>query len=330
MAWDDARNLVEATSRARVDGQQHMLRLYRTVMNAEQETLPEDAMRDETPRREVVREGTRTEQPSWRYRVSTDVVVFDSILQRGANLPPITEVEIVALVGRATEGQRVALASDKDDPLADWRIAGYEIVPGIKKKRRVKVQDPEHDAKLMAWEGRRNSVPANGSPMQPSPSKTMHVLREAEGFELRVVWVDMARQEEPNIGAFRAYRENGYYPPAYQKQRREAFRILKARLAGVDGSLAAIPQDKVQDVLQMAAGGMAADRIASFLGIDPAVVKRIVVMQTAKAPSIAEAAAAAPKKERKKRAASKPSGPSQETHNEREPSPPTPTPPTGG
>lgn len=338
MAWDDARNIKEANSRARVDGQQHMLRVYRSVMNAEQETLPDDALADERPVREVVAQGTRTVQPSWRYRVTVDSVVFDSLLQRGHNMPSITEVELVEFVGRTTQAQREQLSDDKDDALADWRIAGYEIVVGIKKKRRVKITDPEHEAKMMAWEGRKNAVPRDGSMMQASPAKMMNVLREAEGFELRIAWVDMARQEEPRVGAFNVYRENGYYPPVYQKQRTEAFRILRQRFAGTDGSLTSLPADKVQDVLQMAAGGMAADRIATFLGLDPEVVKRVVVMRAAKAPSIAAAAetgngvgGAPAKKPRKKREASKTSDSSSQETSGKEPHPPSPsTPPTAG
>lgn len=280
--WDDARHLPEANSITPVDGNQHLLRLYRLVMDAEQETLPDDALAHPKPVRAVVVEGVETSPPSWRYRVSKDVLTFSSMLVRGDSIPAITEVEVVAAIARLADGQRDQLKSDKDDAIADWKIAAYEITMGIKKRRRGKVLDPNFADKVGAWRGRLASSVEDGEAMPAKPSKKMHVLQETPGFELRIVWVDLARQDEPQRGALGSFLKTGYFPVEFQKQRDEAFRIIKTRLAVAgQGAVSDLPAGVVDDVLAMARGGMAAERIASFLSLTTDAVKRIVVQQSA-------------------------------------------------
>lgn len=302
MAWNDASNLSYAKSRKQIEGARHLLRVFKETMEAELEELPEGVLEHRAPRPAKVKDGVQESPPSYRFRVVTDTVAYNALLHRGERFPPITEVEVLDRVGRITDAQRAMLRMDKDDSLADWRIVGYEITDGTGRKARVKSWDPGYAAKLADWQGRRES-PAPNDNMPAAPAKQISQVQEVPGFTLRVVWMDVARQEEPRRGALKGYLETGYYPPAFQKQRDEAFRIVGGRLARGGGAIIDLAEGIKDEILALALAKSPPERIAALLDLGIEVVRRVLAAhaQTPKAESAPEPAPKAPRAPRKPR-----------------------------
>jgi hypothetical protein len=284
MSWNDAIRLPYAKSRTPVNGHDHLLRIVADVMDAEQEELPEELQAElvtrTKPQRASTKDGVQTAPPSYRVRVTEHPFPFQALLQRGDRIPQITEVEVLDVLGRVTGTAQSELKSNRDDPAADWRIGAYEVRRGVAKKARVREYDPTHKAKMSEWQGRHEADAAAGLPAH-TPAKQIVVLKELPGFTLVVVWIDLARQEEPRRGdgkpsALGIFLDTGHFPAPYQEQRDKGFAILRARVAAEGGSLKDFDPIVAREIVGLASTGSTPERIASLLQLPAVVVKRII------------------------------------------------------
>lgn len=281
MGWGDAKHLPYCESMKQLDGKAHVERVFREVIAAECETLPQDLI--DTPRRPTrakMSNDIEVEPASHRLRVRQTRHSFRALQASGPSLYATSEARVVAAVASVTEEMKEHL--DKSCG-GDWRLAAFKITVDMTRTRRMRVADPEHERKIEAYRASRTLTDS-------SPPKMVMAKVPDESAIIEFVWYDASRSEERK-GSFpesplTVYIQNGYYPAKLQEERDRALTIIRERVASdksMDPSVrvAELPSKVVEGAMALLESMSIAD-VASVLKLDISVVERISVMRDAK------------------------------------------------